>query len=127
MNSIALTFTCAGRVGSAVDVTAGIWVGGGDRAQVDHMAATACHHARHDGARAVHEPSAVGVEHLLPLAKIGALGGFEAKRDACVVDQDVYLGEVSGQAVDRAVDRGVIANVEFDGQHASTKLASKIG
>ena len=70
-------------------------VGVGDfarhRAQVDHVAAAAHHHARHHRARHVEQPLHVGVDHLFPVFDLARVELVHAAAQAGVVHQHVDL------------------------------------
>ena len=58
------------------------------------------------------EAADVGVDHLLPLREVAALGRPGAERQTGVVHQQIDPGEGLGQGGERRVHRGVIAHVE---------------
>src|SRR5690606_8848431 len=102
------------RLGRPVDVAAGVGVVGGGGADVDDVAAVPLDHAGQQGAGAVHEPGAVGVEHALPLVGVGLLGRAQAQGPAGVVHQDVHLGEGGGERGPRLPHGGAVAHVQPD-------------
>src|SRR3984957_13549645 len=76
-------------LGAAVHVPARVRVAARHRAEVDHVTAAAGDHAGQDGAGAVDQALAVGVDHLVPVVKLGLLGRLEAEREAGVIDKHV--------------------------------------
>ena len=58
------------------------------------------------------EPRAVRLDHLLPLVKVGLLGGLEPERQAGVVDEHVDLGERRRERRDELLDGDPVPDIE---------------
>ena len=76
------------------------------------MPAIARDHSRQDRVGHRHQTFDVGVDHLLPVVEIGALGRLEAAREPGVVDQQIDRGQLRREPGDRALDRGAVPHVE---------------
>jgi hypothetical protein len=103
-----------GVLGGAVDGAAGVDLVAGGGADVDDVAAPALDHSGEDGAGGVEEALDVGVHHLVPVARVALLDGFEAAAEAGVVDEDVDLGPVGGEVAEGVGDDAGVADVELD-------------
>jgi hypothetical protein len=103
-------------LGRAVDVAAGIGPAARDRADVDHMAAPALHHAGQQRVRDLDQAGAVGVDHGLPVVQAGLLGRLYAQCQASVVDQQVDLGEAGRQRCRDGCDRLAVTHVQLERQ-----------
>src|SRR5262249_7483357 len=104
-----------GGFGATVHVPFFIDVFGCDGAQVDDMAfASGCHQWQH-GAGDVEEAFDVGVDHGLPVVRVGFVEVVSAQRESGVVDEDVDVLPAVGEAADRCVDGGFVLYVEDEG------------
>ena len=90
------------------------------------MTAAAGDHAGQDRAGAVDQALAVGVDHLVPVVKVGLLGGPEAEREARVVDEHVDGAELLRQALDRGGDAGPVPDVELQREDLRAELVGEI-
>jgi hypothetical protein len=104
------------RLRPAVEVAAGVGVAARHRAEVDHVAALALHHAGQDRAAAVDQALAVRVDHLVPVVQVGVLGRAQAKREARVVHEHVDGLEVRRQPGDGRGDGRAVPDVELQRQ-----------
>jgi len=114
------------RLRPAVHVPARVGVGAGHRAQVDHVAAPAGHHAGQDRAGAVHQALAVRVDHLVPVVQVGVLGRVQAKREARVVDEHVDGRELFGKPRDGCGDSRPVPDVQRQRQNLGPEFGREV-
>ena len=103
-----------GELGGAVYIAAGIELVAGDRADIDHVAASATDHPGQDSPADIQQSLDIGVDHLVPALGITFIEFVESSAESGVVHQDIDCLPFIGQVLDGAVDLFLIADIELD-------------
>ena len=90
------------------------------------MAALAGNHTRHDDARHPQEALDVGVYHRFPVVEATFVFGLQAQGQAGIVDEDVHLVPLRGQAGYGFLGGLAVADVEAEGKRFRT-LGGQLG
>lgn len=112
------------------DVVAGVGVGlePSDRAgQDDGSAATAGQKMGHTGFHGFPHPGQVDVDHLGPVFFAGLVQSLSAVADSGVGHDDVEPAELLDAAVDRRLERVVIAHVDFGREDPAVVPLDQVG
>ena len=113
------------RFGRAVDVTASIRPGAGDRTDIDYVAAITLNHTRQNGAGHIHQPFVIGVNHVFPVFNVGFMRGLQSQRQPGIIDENINRLPVCRQSGNQLFNGCTVAHVQLGGIKVLAQLIFK--